>query len=74
MTDEQFSALQQLILELRMEISALKLSLKARHSLEDERFKLIFSALYEDPDVESRTGEIYGSDELADLIRSRAPK
>lgn len=76
MSDEQFRALRQLILELRMEISSLKLSLKARQELEDERFRMIFEALYENP--EDQKAEVYTSEELIELINSRtdatAPK
>ena len=72
MDEKQFRELRTLILDLRMDISSLKLAIKARQELEDARFRMIFEALYENPEDEGHKGETYTSDELMELLANRA--
>lgn len=50
MTDDQFRELKTLVLGLRAEIEALRLHIAEREKIEDERWRLIVNALYEDID------------------------
>lgn len=73
MTDEQFKSLRTLILDLRLEVSTLKLMLKSRYDLDDHRFNLLYEALYEDTAAE-RGSNILSNDEFEQLLKSRAAR